>query len=88
MDQRIDTGAVLPGFRSFPLDRARRFAGDVQHHPVRSLHLIDDAVRDRFRKNHGKASQSDSAEVAEKRQETSRQIIPKTINYYRKNIKS
>ena len=48
MDQRIDTGAVLPGFRSFPLDRARRFAGDVQHHPIHSLHLIDDAVRVAF----------------------------------------
>ena len=29
-----------------PLDGARRFASDVEHHPIHPLDLIDDAVGD------------------------------------------
>ena len=38
----------IEGRRSglLPFDGARRFAGDVEHHPVHTLDLIDDAVGD------------------------------------------
>ena len=41
LDVRLTPNAVL-----LPLNRARWFRGDVIHHPVHALHLVDDARRD------------------------------------------
>ena len=34
----------------FPLDRGRRFTGDVVHYPVDAIDLIDDATADQSKK--------------------------------------